>query len=173
MSRRRAYAALAVGLALAAGGAAAQDQNQPGSTLKATHGSWEIRCDAKKADVCIMTQVGNRADGQPVLRVALRKTPGAKGPQGQEIAAVLQIDAPLGVLLPAGVEVKIDGKEIGRAAFQVCDSRACIASEPVPQNFVDQMKKGNAATMTILAVNGDKAEVNISLNGFTAGFNAL
>lgn len=169
----RRLAAFAAGLLFAAG-AAAQDQSQPGSTVKATHGAWEIRCDAKKPDVCIMTQVGNRADGQPVLRVAFRKTPpGTKGPQNVEIAAVLQIDAPLGVLLPAGVEVKIDGKAIGRAAFQVCDSRACIASEPVPQAFVDELKKGNAALMTIVAVNGDKAEVNISLSGFTAGYNAL
>lgn len=155
-------------------GASAQTQGQqPGSTLKATHGAWEIRCDVNNPENCILTQVGNRADGQPVLRVALRSTPGAKGPNGVEIAAVIQIDAPLGVFLPAGVEVKIDGAEIGRAAFQVCDSRACIASEPVPADFIEKMKKGNAATMTILAVNGEKAEIAISLSGFTKGFNSL
>ena len=84
-----------------------------------------------------------------------------------------EIDAPLGVFLPAGVEVKIDGAEIGRAAFQVCDSRACIASEPVPADFIEKMKKGNAATMTITALNGEKAEIAISLSGFTRGFNDL
>ena len=121
-SRLSAAALLAC---LPLGLSAQQAQQQPGSTLKATHGAWEIRCDVNSPENCILTQVGNRADGQPVLRVALRKTPGAKGPNGEEIAAVIQIDAPLGVLLPAGVEVKIDGAGIGRAAYQVCDSRAC------------------------------------------------
>ena len=167
------HAAAAAFIALAPLAAFAQQGAQPGSTLKATHGAWEIRCDVNAPENCILTQVGNRADGQPALRVALRSTPGAKGPNGVDIAAVIQIDAPLGVFLPAGVEVKIDGAEIGRAAFQVCDSRACIASEPVPADFIDKMKKGNAATMTIMALNGEKAEIAISLSGFTKGFNSL
>ncbi|QIE54744.1 hypothetical protein G5B40_04380 [Pikeienuella piscinae] len=153
--------------------ATAQDQEQPNTTLKATNGAWEIRCSVPKPDACIMTQVGNRDDGKAVLRVALRKMDGAKGPNGEPIAAVLQIDAPIGVLLPAGVEVKIDGREIGRAAFQVCDGRACIASEPVAKEFVDQMKGGVKAVMTIMAVNGEKADVQISLEGFTKSFNSL
>lgn len=153
--------------------ASAQDQAQGETTLKATNGAWEVRCSIDKPDACIMTQVGNREDGKPVLRVAVRKTDGAKGPNGEPIAAVIQIDAPVGVLLPAGVEVKIDGREIGRAAYQVCDSRACIASEPVPADFVNQMKNGAKAVMSIMAVNGEKANVDISLSGFTKSFNSL
>ena len=168
---RHAAAALFALAPLAA--SAQQGGAQPGSTLKETHGAWEIRCDVNAPENCILTQVGNRADGQPALRVALRSTPGAKGPNGVEIAAVIQIDAPLGVFLPAGVQVKIDGAEIGRAAFQVCDTRACIASEPVPADFIEKMKKGNASTMTITALNGETAEIAISLSGFTRGFNDL
>lgn len=168
------YAALiAIGLGFAPFAAAAQDQAEPNTTLKATNGAWEIRCSVPKPDACIMTQVGNRDDGKAVLRVALRKVDGAKGPKGEPIAAVLQIDAPVGVLLPAGVEVKIDGREIGRAAFQVCDGRACIASEPVAKEFVDQLKNGAKAVMSIMAVNGEKAEVSISLDGFTKSYNSL
>lgn len=167
-------ALFAAALLLAPNGLIAQDQAQPGgSTLKATHGAWEVRCDAKNAESCIITQIGNRADGQPVLRIAFRKTNGAKGPKGEPIAGVMQVDAPLGVLLPAGVEVKIDGTEVGRAVFQVCDTRACIASEPVADAFIDQMKKGSNAQFAIMAVNGEKAEVSISLSGFTKGFNSL
>ncbi|MFV0476046.1 MAG: invasion associated locus B family protein, partial [Pikeienuella sp.] len=120
--------------------AAAQDQaqqqqpQQQAATLKETHGAWEIRCAAAQPEACVMAQVGKRPDGQAVLRAAIRKTDGAKTPKGEPIAALLQIDAPLGVLLPAGVEVKIDGREIGRAQFQVCDSRACVASEPVAED---------------------------------------
>lgn len=152
---------------------AASAQEGGGTTLKTTNGAWEIRCSEAQPENCVMSQVGNRADGKAVLRVALRKTPGAKGPKGEAIAAVIQIDAPLGVLLPAGVEVTIDGTPIGRAGFQVCDGRACIASEPVPADFVNKMKAGSKAVMTVLAVNGEKASIDISLNGFTKSFDSL
>lgn len=148
-------------------------QNQPGTTVKATHGAWEIRCSTAKPDECIMSQIGKREDGQAVLRVGIRKTDGAKTPNGEPIAAVLQIDAPIGVLLPAGVEVTIDGNQIGRALFQVCDGRACIASEPVADEFIGKMKGGSNAIMAITALNGEKASINISLNGFTKAYGAL
>lgn len=150
----------------------AEDKPEP-AKLKATHGDWEIRCDAKNENACLMTQIGKRGDGQSVMRVSLRKTDGAKGPNGEAIAAIMQIDAPLGVLLTAGVAVNIDGREVGRGAFQVCDTRACIASSPVAADFVNQLKKGSNAQMTIVGVSGEKADVRISLSGFTAAYNAL
>lgn len=175
--RKTTAALFAAMLGLAPQLAAAQDQQpaqqQQGTTLKATHGSWEIRCSTTQPDACVMAQIGKREDGQSVLRVAIRKTDGAKTPKGEPIAALLQIDAPLGVLLPAGVEVKIDGREIGRAQFQVCDGRACVASEPVAEDFIKQMKGGANAVMAIMALNGDKAEVQISLSGFTKAYDSL
>ncbi|WP_340109542.1 invasion associated locus B family protein [Pikeienuella sp. HZG-20] len=173
MLRKTTAALFAAALGFMPQIAGAQDQAQGATTLKATNGAWEVRCSTAKPDACIMTQVGNREDGKPVLRVALRKTDGAKGPNGAPIAAVIQIDAPVGVLLPAGIEMKIDGREIGRAAFQVCDARACIASEPVPTDFVNQMKNGVKAVLSIMAVNGEKADVPISLSGFTKSFDSL
>lgn len=168
-----AAAALFALIACAAPAAFAQAQEQPGSTLKATHGDWEIRCDAENAAACLMTQVGKRADGQPVVRVSLRKTPGAKGPNGEAIASVMQIDAPLGVLLTAGIALAIDGREIGRGAYKVCDGRACIASEPLADPFVSQLKAGSSAKMTLVGINGEKAEVTISLSGFTKAYDSL
>lgn len=173
MFRHLTIATFALATAFAPLTGHAQNTEQPDAELKTTNGAWSIMCSKENKQNCVMTQLGNRADGKPVLRVTFRKTPDAKTPDGKPIAAVVKIDAPLGVLLPAGVRIDIDGREIGRAQFQVCDSRACIASEPVPPQFVDQMKAGAKSVMTLTAVNGETAPVEISLNGFTKSFNDL
>lgn len=150
--------------------AAAQEQN---STLKATHGSWEVRCATQKPDACGMIQMGKNGEGQPVLQVTIRKTPGLKGPQDVPIDAFVEVVAPIGVLLPAGVGISIDGRDIGRGIFQVCNPQACLVSEPVQNDFIDQMKKGNSATMRIVNAGGQATDINISLSGFTKAYNSL
>lgn len=153
-----------------AGAAVAQDQN---ATVKATHGAWEIRCSTQNAQACLMSQTGNNPEGQPVIQTLVRKTPGLKGPQGQDVAAVFEVIAPIGVFLPAGVAIKIDGREVGRGAYRVCNPQACLVAEPVQTDFIDQMKKGSTATMTITASNGETADIPISLSGFTRAFGEL
>ena len=150
--------------------AVAQDQ---GSTVKATHGAWEIRCSTQSPDQCLMAQTGNNAQGQPVLQALIRKTPGLKSPQGQPIAAVVEVIAPIGVFLPAGVAIQIDGREVGRGVYRVCNPQACLVAEPVPEDFISQMKKGSNAVMTVTAANGETANITISLSGFTKAFNGL
>lgn len=120
-----------------------------------------------------MAQMGNNAEGQPVLQVLLRRTPGLKGPNDQPIAAVMEVFAPIGVFLPAGVAVTIDGKEIGRGVYRYCNPQACVVAEPLQDTFVNQMKGGSSAIMTVVGVNGEEAKVTISLSGFTAAYNGL
>ena len=153
-----------------AGNAAAQDQN---STVKAKHGAWEIRCATQNPEACLMTQTGNNPEGQPVLQALVRKTPGLTGPQGQAVPAVFEVIAPIGVFLPAGVAIKIDGREIGRGAYRVCNPQACLVAEPVQQDFIDQLKKGSNAVMSITGANGETADIPISLSGFTKAYNGL
>lgn len=175
----RKFTLTALGFAALIGAAApaamAQDEQtqQPATTVKATHEAWQIVCDANNPDTCLMTQVGKRGDGQPILRVSLRKTPGATGPEGQAIAGVMQMEAPLGVLLPAGIALSIDGREIGRSGYKVCNGRACIASEPLAADFVNQFKQGVNAQLTVVGLNGDEENVQISLAGFTDAYNGL
>lgn len=167
---KRTFAALLTGLALNNAPALAQDQN---STLKATHGAWEVRCSTQNAEACGLLQVGKNAEGQPVLQVTVRKTPGLKGPENVAIDAFIEIVAPIGVLLPAGVGIKIDGRDIGRGIFQVCNPQACLVSEPVQNDFIEQMKKGSNAVMRIMNASGSATDITISLSGFTKAYNSL
>ncbi|MEL7462773.1 MAG: invasion associated locus B family protein [Pseudomonadota bacterium] len=146
---------------------------EPASTVRETHGSWDIRCANDNPQACLMAQTGNNAQGQPVIQALVRKTPGLKGPQGEDVAAVVEIIAPIGVFLPAGVQIKIDGREVGRGAYRVCNPQACLVAEPVAADFIDQLKRGSNAVMTIAASNGESADITISLSGFTKAFNSL
>ena len=146
---------------------------QAASSVRETHGSWEIRCANDNPQACLMSQTGNNAQGQPVIQALVKKTPGLKGPQGEDVAAVVEIIAPIGVFLPAGVGIKIDGREVGRGAYRVCNPQACLVAEPVANDFIDQLKKGSNAVMTITASNGESADIAISLSGFTKAFNSL
>lgn len=169
----RKIVALSIAL-FSLGAVAATAQSQAGgSTVKAKHGAWEIRCGVENPDTCLMAQTGNNDEGEPVLQALLRKTPNLKGPNGEAIAAVMEIVAPIGVLLPAGVAVTIDGKEIGRGGFRYCQPQACVVQEPIQDEFVNQLKRGAGAVMTLVGLNGTSLDVKISLSGFTKAYNSL
>ncbi|MEL6792609.1 MAG: invasion associated locus B family protein [Pseudomonadota bacterium] len=155
------------------GFAAPATAQEAASSVRETHGSWDIRCANDNPQACLMSQTGNNAQGQPVIQAIVKKTPGLKGPQGEDVAAVVEIIAPIGVFLPAGVSIKIDGREVGRGAYRVCNPQACLVAEPVAADFIDQLKKGSNAVMTIAASNGETADISISLSGFTKAFNNL
>lgn len=165
-------AALVIGAVVTTTGAAKAQQQQQ-LTLKATHGAWEVRCAPDNANACLMVQDGKRGDGEVVIKVGVQNPKGATAPDGTPIAGVLTIEAPIGVALLPGVAIKIDGKDIGRAPFQFCSPSSCIVNEPVADTLISQMKKGTNATMTVVARNGETAELTISLSGFTKAFNSL
>lgn len=164
-------AAFVFGAATVANHASAQQQQQ--LNLKATHGAWEVRCAPDNANACLMVQDGKRSDGEVVIKVGMQNPKGATTPDGKVIAGVLTIEAPIGVALLPGVAIKIDGKEIGRAPFQFCSPSSCVVNEPVADQLIAQFKKGSNAVMTVVARNGEQAELTISLSGFTKAFNSL
>lgn len=158
---------------IAATGAEAQED--PGQTeLKASHGAWQIRCAVADKNKCFMTQIGNGANGQPLVQVRIQKTPNLTGPKGQKIPAVIQIQAPLGVLLTAGLSLEIDGSKPGIAPYKFCTPRHCVVEEPVDDDLVTRMKKGSAAVFAVVSArSGKRSTSNVSLSGFTAAYNGL
>lgn len=161
----------AAALSFSALGAAAQQGGQ--LTLRDTHGAWEVRCATDNPAVCLMIQDGKNANGETVVKMGLRNPKGAKTPDGKPIAAVVTIEAPLGVALIPGAMMKIDGREVGRAPFSFCNAAACVVNMPVGADLIDMMKKGSQTVVTIAGLNGQTADANISLSGFTKAYNGL
>ena len=169
----RALGAALAALALTAGSVPAQEQEQSAGEVVATHGAWEVRCVEEGQKVCVMSQVGKDASGKQVLEVQLRKLDGAKAPDGTPIPAAIQIVTPLGVLLPAGVRIKVDAKKERAAPFQVCTPEGCVVRQPLSADFLAELKGGANAAVTMVAVPQQEVPATVSLMGFTAAFDAL
>lgn len=167
MLRRLAVAATAA-VVLASATAGAQQQEQ----VRATHGDWAIRC-VEGGDTCVMAQTGKGPEGNDVLEVRIRKLQGVTAQDGTNVPAAIQVLTPLGVLLPAGVRVQVDSKQVRAAPFEICGPAGCVVRQAMSEDFLDEMRGGNTARLTIVAAPQNEIGVNISLRGFTRAFNEL
>ncbi len=82
---------------------------------------------------------------------------------------VLRVFAPLGVLLPPGLGLKIDGADVGHAPFLRCHSFACYAQVVVEDDLEAKFKAGQRAIFIIFQTEEAGIGIPISLAGFTAG----
>ena len=162
-----AFGALALalmGTSLAAGSAFAQ------GAVRSTHGDWQMRCEVPpgaKAEQCALVQ-NVAAEDRPnlTLLVIVLKTADQK-------SRLLRVVAPLGVLLPSGLGLKIDDKDIGRAGFVRCLTTGCVAEVVMDDTLLGQLKSDKSATSIVFQTPEEGVGVPVSLNGFGPGVEAL
>lgn len=157
-------ASLLLAAALFAPPAAAQ------GVVKATHGDWQLRCDTPpgaKSEQCALVQSVAAADRANVaLTVLVLRTADQK-------ARLLRVLAPLGVLLPSGLGLRIDNTDVGRAGFVRCLPNGCVAEVVLDDTLIDQMRKGENATFIIFQTPEEGIGIPLSLKGFGDGFDKL
>ncbi len=156
----------ALGAALAGAGGAAHAQGP----VKAKYGDWEIRCETPagaSAEQCALIQSVVAEDKSNVnLVVIVLKTSDGK-------SRLLRVIAPLGVLLPNGLGLKIDQTDIGRAGFVKCLPTGGVAEVVMDDKLIDQMKTGRTATFIIHQVPEEGIGLPLTLQGFKEGFAKL
>ena len=86
---------------------------------------------------------------------------------------LLRVIAPLGILLPAGLGLKIDQADIGRAGFVRCLTTGCVADVVMEDTLIDQFRKGQTATFILFQTPEEGIGIPVALNGFGPGFDAL
>ena len=159
----RALVASAV-LLVAAGGAAAQ------GVVKSVHGDWQIRCDTPpgaKTEQCALIQSVTAEDRPNVgLTVIVLKTADQKG-------RLMRVLAPLGVLLPSGLGLKIDNNDVGRAGFVRCLPNGCVAEVMMDENLLNTLRSGQGATFIIFQTPEEGIGIPMGLKGFGEGFDKL
>ena len=62
-------------------------------------------------------------------------------------AEILRVLAPLGVLLPNGLGLNVDGKDIGRAYFVRCFQDGCYAEVILEKQLLDTLKTGTGGDL--------------------------
>ncbi len=61
----------------------------------------------------------------------------------------MRVVAPLGVLLPSGLGLKLDDKDVGRAGFVRCLPNGCVAEVVMDDTLLGQLKTAKTATFII------------------------
>ena len=64
-------------------------------------------------------------------------------------SSLMRVVAPVGVLLPSGLGLKIDQTDVGRAGFVRCLPNGCVAEVAMDDNLVKQLRSGGTATFII------------------------
>ena len=134
--------------------------------------AWELRCvkTADGSDPCQLYQLLKDTDGNSVAEFSLFALP-----DGGQATAGATVIAPLETLLTANLRIAIDGGEPKIYPFTFCATLGCVARVGFTAEEVAQFKKGAKAVMTIVPAGAPDQKVNldISLKGFTAGFDAV
>ncbi|HEY8126893.1 MAG TPA: invasion associated locus B family protein [Methylocystis sp.] len=164
---RHQVAAAASSLLLAAGVNASYAQSGP---ARAKFGDWEMRCEkpaGAATEQCALIQSVVAEDKSNVnLVVIVLKTSDGK-------SRLLRVIAPLGVLLPNGLGLKIDQTDVGRAGFVKCLPTGCVAEVMMDDKLIDQMKGGKTATFIIHQVPEEGIGLPLTLQGFKDGYAKL
>ena len=143
-----------------------------GEVSRTTYADWEVACTAD-GNNCAMAQIGKDNTGTPVLEMVLRKLDKPLEADGRTAVAVLDIITPLGVVLTEGLGLTIDNGQEELAPFQICTEQGCLVREPIDDDLVSRLKKGNRASVRVVAASQGEVRATISLSGFTKAYNAL
>jgi invasion protein IalB len=156
--------AAAVLMSLTSSAASAQ------GAVKSVHDDWQIRCETPpgaQTEQCALFQSVVAEDRANVgLTVLVIKTADQK-------SRLMRIQAPLGVLLPAGLGLKIDNADVGRAGFVRCLPRGCYAEVVMDDTLLKQLRTGATATFFIFQTPEEGIGFPVSLKGFGPGYDKL
>jgi len=167
LSRRIGLAALAFVAVLAALPA---EQAVAQGAVKSVHKDWQIRCDTPpgaKTEQCALIQSVTAEDRANVgLTVIVLKTADAK-------SRLMRVVAPLGVLLPSGLGLKIDNADVGRAGFVRCLPNGCVAEVIMDDELLKKLRAGKTATFIIFQSPEEGIGFPMSMAGFGEGYDKL
>jgi invasion protein IalB len=162
--------ALAGAVTLLAAVCACGDPAAAQGAVRSVHGDWQIRCDTPpgaQGEQCALMQSVTAEDRPNVgLTVIVLKTSDQK-------SRLMRVVAPLGVLLPSGLGLKIDNNDVGRAGFVRCLPNGCVAEVVMDDKLVDALRTGQTSTFIIFQTPEEGIGFPMSLKGFGEGFDKL
>ncbi|MBZ5488040.1 invasion associated locus B family protein [Halomonas aquamarina] len=143
---------------------AAQAQQGASNVETQRFQDWEVECPTGAGQQgCIMSQMVNNPDSnEPLMRAMVGYPPQAQG------NAVIAFMLPLGVNLAPGMQLQVDNNEPVGFPYQFCHEQGCRADLPLEPSMLQQLRSGNSATVSAIAPDGQRLDLNLSLMGFTS-----
>jgi invasion protein IalB len=161
--------ALALFLIAAAGQFVSSSAMAQGA-VKGKFGDWDMRCEtppgASREQCALIQSIAAEDRPNVSLVVIVLKTADGK-------SRLLRVVAPLGVLLPAGLGLKVDQTDVGRTNFVRCMPSGCVAEVVMDDKLIDQLGNGKTATFIIFNTPEEGIGIPLALSGFRDGYTKL
>jgi invasion protein IalB len=152
----------------------------PKAEVISTHGKWQVQCTevgaggdenggAAGKSCGIIQNVKSEKNENIAISLVISRVK-----RGDKAATFFRVFAPIGVYLPTGIPVEIDGAALpNRMQFTRCLPRICEGFAEATPESLNKFKKGNAATFYIYDRPGNGFPMKVSLEGFGAALAAL
>jgi len=131
---------------------------------------WTARCEqapcSSLAHCFIFQNLVLKESGQRLVHMAVGYLAGKN-----QAAAIVTM--PLGISLPAGAAISVDGGDSLDIVIERCDTNGCLGTVTLSAAFLAQLKRGREARIGFHDGARRRIDVPVSLLGFTAGFNSL
>jgi invasion protein IalB len=137
---------------------------------------WYYRCaevkaaDGKTVPQCEVAQIAQVKQGEEnvnILTLAIAKAApeAGKKPSGNEL--LLTALVPLNVVLPIGLGLAADSKDVVTIPYRNCNQAGCWAQQNLDQKMLTALQKGSAGEARLRLMNGQNINLKFSLKGLT------
>ncbi|WP_347309855.1 invasion associated locus B family protein [Defluviimonas sp. SAOS-178_SWC] len=138
-----------------------------------TFDAWQLRCVRTEdgSDPCQLYQLlKDKETDKPISEISIVALP-----DGGEAVAGATVITPLETLLTQQLNITVDGGATKRYPFTFCADVGCVARVGFTTEDIDSFRKGKIARISVVPVADPTrtVDVDISLKGFTAGFEAV
>jgi invasion protein IalB len=131
------------------------------------HGFWKVICEtppgAKSEQCGIHQSVEDATRTDLGLSITIIRPADRKGD-------LMRIQAPLGILLPTGVGLEIDGQNFGNVWFIKCFQDGCWADADIDAKLLDALKKGKQAIFKVFQTPEEGIGIPVDLTGFSEAY---
>lgn len=127
------------------------------------YGDWEKICfkPGGARMVCRTTIAGRFETGHIAVRIYIVEREG-------DSVARLQLLLPVGLYVPAGVKLTVDGGTAYTIPFTWCLTNTCIAGNPAKPELLREMENGRSFTIEVVDTNMLAVKTSVPLDRFAA-----
>lgn len=134
--------------------------------------SWLKVCNTNattNAESCIVTQELRADTGRFIAGVTIQT---GREPGKYNVSTVV----PIGMVLPPGVSLSVDGETLARAQYTIClppssnQAAVCLAQAPIDESFITALKKGSKLALVVVNNQTKEIPIEMTLAGFSKSF---
>lgn len=170
LSRISLLAALSLaapGLAASPALAAAPAAEAPAAAPAAPAHNWTPSCRGagRSADLaCVISEsVIVKNTGQAILTLTVAVPGHGKPP-------TMTLRLPVGLYIPGGVKIAVDGGAATEVPLQTCEANGCFAAAQLPSSLLAAMKRGKQVSVNMQDMAKKPVSLTLPLEGFAASW---